>query len=68
MKKLAFALIGLSLLLSTTSCTPLLVCGAAAGGAYLGYKASEEGYSIKITKPVKGKKVDTNKDNSTSSE
>ncbi len=42
----------------TTSCTPLLVVGAAGGGGYVGYKLAKEGYSIQITKPVKGKRVD----------
>ncbi len=68
MKKTIFLLIGLFFLLFTTSCTPLLIGGAAAGGAYAGYKAGKEGYSIKITKPVKGKKANTNKSNNTSSE
>jgi hypothetical protein len=43
-----------------SSCTPLLVGGAAAGGAYAGYKAKEEGYKINITKEVKGSKKETN--------
>ncbi|WP_025209825.1 hypothetical protein [Hippea sp. KM1] len=51
-----FLLLGLPLY----SCTPLLVGGAAAGGAYAGYKFAEEGYRINITKPVKGKKVEDN--------
>jgi len=41
-----------------TSCTPLLVGGAAAGGAYAGYTFAKKGYTIQITKPVKGKKAD----------
>jgi len=40
-----------------SSCTPALVAGALAGGAYAGYNLGREGYSIQITKPVKGKKV-----------
>ncbi len=43
---------------SLESCTPLLVGGAAAGGAYAGYTLAKKGYTIQITKPVKGKKVD----------
>ncbi len=41
-----------------SACTPLVVGGAAAGGAYAGYKFKEEGYSIHITKEVRGKKTD----------
>ncbi len=40
-----------------TSCTPAIVVGALAGGAYVGYTLGREGYTIHITKPVKGKKV-----------
>ncbi len=48
-----------ALLVSTSSCTPLVVGSAAAGGAYVGYKLGQEGYSIKITKPVKGTKPES---------
>ncbi len=51
---LTVVLLGFSLI----SCTPLLVGGAAAGGAYAGYTFAKKGYTIQITKPVKGKKVD----------
>ncbi|AEA33763.1 hypothetical protein [Hippea maritima] len=61
MKKIMFWLLGVALFnLPLYSCTPLLVGGAAAGGAYAGYKFSEEGYRINITKPVKGKKASDN--------
>ncbi len=46
------------LVFSLESCTPLLVGGAAAGGAYVGYTLARKGYTIQITKPVKGKKID----------
>ncbi len=58
MKTLLFFMGTMCFLFIASSCTPLLVGGAAAGGAYAGYKFKEEGYSIHITKEVKGKKVD----------
>ena len=51
------------LIFGATSCTPFLVGGAAAGGAYAGYKLHEEGYRIDLTKAVetpKESKQDTN--------
>jgi len=45
------------LAVGVSSCTPALVIGAASGGAYAGYTLGREGYTIQITKPVKGKKV-----------
>lgn len=59
MKKIIIFIVFLYLIgIGVTSCTPLIVGGAAVGGAYAGYKLGREGYVIKITKPVKGKKVD----------
>ena len=56
MKTAAFILCIIFLSMQISGCTPLVVGGAAAGGAYVGYKAKEEGYSIHITKEVKGTK------------
>ncbi len=58
MKLLIFFMGIFFLAFQLNGCTPLVVGGAAAGGAYGGYKYKEEGYSIHITKEVKGKKAD----------
>ncbi len=52
---LFFALAFLFVIVS--SCTPVLVGGALAGGGYAGYKAHESGYRINVTKEAKGTKV-----------
>ncbi len=59
MKKLIFFVGVVFLGTQISGCTPLVVGGAAAGGAYAGYKYKEEGYSINITKEVKGKKANS---------
>ena len=65
MKRTFVLLLGAVVLsIGVSSCTPALIAGALAGGAYAGYNLGREGYSIQITKPVKGKKVIV--DNSTS--
>ncbi len=56
MKTTVFFVIASFTVYMLSSCTPLLVGGAAAGGAYAGYKLHEDGYRIDITKEVKGKK------------
>ncbi len=59
MKKIFIGLLVIILLgLPLSSCTPLLVGGAAVGGAYTGYTLAKKGYTIQITKPVKGKNID----------
>ncbi len=65
MKKFV-AFVGLfAILFAGAGCTPLVVGGAAAGGAYVGYKLRDEGYKISITKEIKGSKTSKSSDNAT---
>ncbi len=64
MRYVVLVIAGFWLASSLYGCTPLVVTGAAAGGAYVGYTLRDEGYKINITKEVKGSKPQ--EDNSTS--
>ncbi len=56
MKTFALLFSAIFLMFGIASCTPLLVGGAATGGAYTGYKLKEKGYTIDLTKAVEAPK------------
>ncbi len=62
MKTILLIFSSLILVFNLSSCTPLLVGGAAAGGAYAGYKIKEKGYKIKIVKEKSSNSSNTKKD------
>ena len=56
MKRTVFFVIASFAAYMLSSCTPLLVGGAAAGSVYIVYKLHEEGCRVNITKDVEGKR------------